>query len=565
MLNTKNTQLLTFLVLSAIWIYTFYVSVVSPPFFSYYTVDENSVADSGVFLWYGITPRCLDWPATPTALIFFLIYGVDVLITLLSSIGTYDSLIGVFEKFDFAAYQYLINREPYILIARTIQLVVIGLFLFLTVRFIYRQNHPLLTPVVQACLSILIVTSYVVWFNAPVLRPEAISGCIFLYILVQLVFSSQVTAHRARELSILFAVVIAERLLFLFVSPIFYLSLFFLLPKQERWRVTLNSMGTTLLVFVALCPFLLTDPLVVAKSFVGGIIAKMNDKPMETLFNQEYIGSYFDNPTSYLIIILSSLGTYVLLRQKKIQYWVVVFNWLFFLFLVLRSAKIYDTHVLPAGVITLVMAGLGVGFVYQQSRKAGGVVSLVLVLVIAISNQWQYYTFQEGGHKRINVFSAYDWVQTLPTDSKLLVPIDFEFYLKKSGQALLRNQEQRKDTTLMVRKLNYLLGNKEGNEVNNAGLAVVAKSFAFEDEGLYDIQYQILLRYSDRKDVPKYDYDVYMDNVLLTSHSVEWEKSLQDFKAGKYKYLITDRAVDGYSPIKEFKGEEGSEMRVYQN
>ncbi|GAB3182084.1 hypothetical protein GCM10027291_52640 [Telluribacter humicola] len=404
-----------------------------------------------------------------------------------------------------------------------------------------------------------------VWFSAPVLRPEGISGCIFLYILVRLVFTTNLSAHKAYMLSALFAVVIAERLLFLFVSPIFFLSIFFLLAEHERWRVALRSVAFTFMVFVALCPFLLTDPLVVAKSFVGGIIAKMNDKPMETLFNQDYIGSYFDQPTSYLIIILAVLGTYVLLRERKIQYWVLVLNWVFFLFLVLRSAKIYDTHVLPAGVITLIMSGLGVGYVYHQIRKAGWVISLVLVLVIAVASQWRYYEFQGVRHERMNAFSAFDWAQTLPADVKILAPIDLDFYLQKSEVALLRNQEQRRDTTLMIRKLNYLLGNKSGNEVDDTGLSVVAKSFAFEDEGLYDIQYQILLRYSDRKEVPKYDYDVYMDNVLLTSHSVEWEKALQDFKDGKYKYLITERSVDGYNPIKVFDKEEGLEIRVYKN
>lgn len=548
--NIQTGPTLAYTVLAVLWIYTFYVSVLTPPFFGYFTVDENFIADSGVFLWYGKTPRCLDWPATPSLLTFFLMFGVAVVGSIVSASGQLHGVFDVFEQFDLQAYQYFVSREKFLLIGRTLQLVEVGVILIFLIRFLYRQRHPLLNNISRPVLTLIAITSYAVWFNAPVLRPEALSGSIFLYIMARLLFADELTNRQIYVLAALFGVILAERLLFVFVTPILLGGIYFL-SIRERWTMLLRFVLITVMTFLILCPFLLTDPLVVLKSFVGGIMAKMNDKPMETVINYEFIRQYFQNPVNYLIILLAGLGSWVLLRQRTIFYYIVVGNWLFFLFLVLRSAKIYDTHVLPAGILILFAIGLGVSYLAEHAAVRRRWVALVLTVIVMGANLYEYTQFQKRSHTVSNIQSAYDWIYTLPGNPRLIVHPELEFYLPKTKENLIKELAQNGDSTKMFRKLNYLLGNKE-NPVRAEEVPLVTSSFAFEDERLYEIQYQLLLKHYDRSQARKFNYDVYLENVELASHSVRTEEALADFRAGRYEYLITELILGDLEPIKTF-------------
>ncbi|HEV7347249.1 hypothetical protein [Telluribacter sp.] len=564
MIKEKKDQVAVFTFLGIIWLYTFYASVIAPPFFAYYTVDENYIADSGVFLWFGMTPRCLDWPATPSLLIFSILFGIDCLISIFQNFATFNSFFEVFEAIDYRAYQYLTDRTEYLLVGRSVQLIIIGYFLILSVRSIYQKNHYLLTPPVQIILSVLIVTSYTVWFNAPVLRPEGISGSIFMFIALQLIFSENITINEARTLVVLFAVVVAERFLFLFISPIIFISIYLLLPQNNRWRIVLNLTGRFLIILLALCPFILTDPLVVAKSFIGGIIAKMNDKPMETLFNKGYIISYFENPASYLVLVSCLVGVYTLIRQRQMIYWVIIINWMLFLLMVLRSAKIYDTHVLPAATITIICTGLGLGYLARKSFKIGKYLASVIVILLVTSNLWNYVEYQNRTRQKQNLHEAFNWIQGLPQNSRLLVLPEMEFYIAKSEEVLQKEIEQNRDTTKMIRKLNYLLGNSPNRQMAKQNIPISTSAFAFEDERLYDLQYQLLLKYNRTENKRFYNFEVYLDNTELASHSVQWDKALQDFFNGEYTYLLTERTLEGLEPIIEFNEFAGIPLKVYK-
>jgi hypothetical protein len=553
MTSLKNTSIgliVAYSVLAVLWIYTFYVSVLAPPFFSYFTVDENFIADSGVFLWYGNTPRCLDWPATPSLLTFFLMFGIAVAGSIVSARGQIHGIMSVFEQFDLQAYQYFVSRETFLIIGRSIQLVEVGIILVFLIRFLYKQRHRLLSDISRGTLTFIIITSYVVWFNAPVLRPEALSGSLFFYILARILFTDHLTNRQVYFLAGLFGIVLAERLLFVFVTPILVGGVYFL-SQKDHFKAALRFIFLTILTFLVFCPFILTDPLVVLKSFVGGIMAKMNDKPMETLFNYEFIRWYFQNPVNYLVVFLGALGGWVLLKQRSVFYYIVIGNWLFFLFLVLRSAKIYDTHVLPAGILILFAVGLGVSFLAEKAKSWGGWVATGLSVIVIISNVNEYMQFQKRSHTVSNIESAYHWIYTLPIDSRLLVHPELEFYLPKTKENLIKELGQNQDTTLMIRKLNYLLGSK-AQAGSSETVPLVTRSFAFEDERLYEIQYQLLLKYSDRFSGKRFNYDVYLDNVELASHSVKTEEALIDFKAGRYDYLVTDMQLDNLQPIKTF-------------
>lgn len=552
--SARAAPTLAYSTLALIWLYTFYVSVLTPPFFGYFTVDENFIADSGVFLWYGSTPRCLDWPATPSLLTFFILFGISILHQVATGLPQLHGVMDVFEQFDVKAWEYLADREGFLLVGRTIQLLEVGVVMVLLVRFLYRAQHPLLTPVSRSVLALVIITSYVVWFNAPVLRPEALSGSLFLYVLARLVFAERLTLRATYLLAALFGVILAERLLFVFVAPILVGGIYFL-SEKNRISATLRGMALTVGVFMVLCPFILSDPLVVLKSFVGGILAKMNDKPMQTVFNGEFIRHYFQNPVNYLVVAAGGAGVWVLLRERKHFYIVLVANWLFFLFLVLRSAKIYDTHVLPAGLLLLLAVGLGITFVSEKVGRRGPWVAVALTLLVAFSNLYEYLQFQKRSHTVSNIESAYHWLHKLPGTPRLLVHPELEFYLPKTNEILVREWEQNRDTLKMARKLNYILGVRGEAFDGSQPLPLVAGSFAFEDERLYEIQYQLLIKYNDRSPVKKFNYEVYLENTELASHSVPTGEAIKDFRQGRYDYMVTEIQLEGLEPVRMFSND----------
>ena len=513
-------------------------------------------------MWYGNTPRCLDWPASPSLLIFFGLFGLDAAHRIIENLNGMAGFADVFTQVDLAAFDYLTHRQELLLVGRVIQLGLVGIIILFTIRFIYRSSHPLLAGTGRHMLAFLTVTSATIWINAPVLRPEALSGSIFLYIIVRMVFSRELTPRESYLLTVLFGVVLAERLLFVFVAPVVLGGIYFLSPRQ-KWQLTWRALLLIVGVFMILCPFILTDPLVVMKSFFGGILAKMQDKPMPTAFNETFIKDYFKSPVSYGWVALSILGGWALIRERKAFYLLLLANWLVFLLLVLRSAKIYGSHVLPAAVFTLLVAAVGVHFLAVKIPR-GRLIAGLLVVVFASASLLEIYQSQIVSHRRTSVAEAAVWVGTLPGKSRLLVHPDLETYLPKSRACLLRESEQNRDTLKMVRKLGYLIGGK-GGKIDTGPLPYVAYVFAFEDERLYEIQYQLLLRYHERSPARGFNYDVYQENIELASHSVLEEKAIADFKAGKYDYLVTERKLEGFEPIKVFSDGIREPIYGYQN
>lgn len=562
MISAKNCKTIKYILLGLVILSLLLCSVVFPPFHGYYTTDENFVADSGVLLWYGNTPRGLDWPAAPHMLFYYITFGISALLAAIQNAAGITGLISIFDIFDAQAYRYLSDREPFILIGRTVQILVVGFLLYKTAVILLRQDHPLLTEPVRLFIPIILITSTFVLDTSPVLRPEALSGNLFILLLARLIFSNSLTRQDVVVCSGIFGLILAERLIFAFFFP-FFLGAIFLLSGDKKFQKAALSLVTIFIAFVLFCPFIITDTLVVMKSFVGGIIAKINDKPMGTFFNMEYIGTYLSNPVNLLIIILAGLGLYTLLKTGKVIYYLLIGNLAIFLFLVLRSSLIYDTHVLPAGVVTMFLVGIGLGFVADKFKFWGWKIAGLLVVVIAISHMVLSAKYHGQVRRKLNMHDACAWISTLPSGTRMLVNPEFEFYIPKSEKCLLREQALNLDNRKMIKKLNYLLGSKAGMEVEGKDLPIIANAFAFEDERQYDAQYQILLKYTPLEKAKVYDYDVYFDAVELASHSVQTEQALQDFENGKYEYLVTEKFMKNHTPVKTFNKSWGTFYYVY--
>ncbi len=546
--------------LLVVWAYCFGASVVFPPFLGYYTFDETFIADSGVFLWYGKTPRILDWPASPSVLLYGGIFGISAAVTVLQQLGAITGIMDVFNLIDQTAYQYLVDREPYILIGRALQMVVVAVLLLATLRFLFRQEHPLLTPFSRFLIGLLLVSSHLFWNGGVVLRPEGLSGSIFLYLLCRLVFSERLSPGGAVWLAALYGVVIAERLLFLFLAPMVFLGIFWLV-REQKGRTLGYAVGVFLLTFVAFCPFILTDPLIVAKAFLGGIFAKVNDNPMEAFFNWGFIRSHFENPVNYLALAGCGIGAWHLVRLKKPFYTVLVVNWLLFVVLVLRSSKIYDPHLLPAALIGLVVTGIGLWQVSRWLPKGRPLVPFVFAGLMVLSELVVVVRYHSWVREDRNISNAFHWIQTLPADTRLLIPIDLGIYLPKNDACLEREMVANRSLEKKLGKLNFLMGS---TQVAASDLPLSAQAFAFEDEELFDVQYRLQLKFGQHASHPRYDYDIYLDNSVLVYHAIPFSDGLQNFRMGAYDYLVTNESLEGLTPVREFSDASGNAVNVYK-
>jgi len=562
MISVKYRKTITYTILGLVILSLLICSVVFPPFHGYYTTDENFVADSGVLLWYGNTPRGLDWPAAPHMLFYYLTFGISCLFATIQNIGSLNGLISIFDIFDLQAYKFLIDREPYILIGRTAQILAVGFLLYQTSVIIYRQKHELLSEPVRLFLPIIFITSTLVLDTSPVLRPEALSGNLFILLLARIIFSNSLTQKEIAIYSGIFGLVLAERLIFAFFVP-FYIGAIFLLANRNKFQNAALAVLMIFIAFVLFCPFIITDTLVVMKSFVGGIIAKINDKPMGTFFNMEYIGLYLSNPVNVIILILALIGLFSMLKTRMVMYYLLIGNLAIFLFLVLRSSLIYDTHVLPAAVVTMFLVGLGLGFIAEKVKNWGWRLAYFLIAIIAVTHIISSVDYHSRVRKKLNMHDACAWISTLPSETRMLVNPEFEFYVPKSVHCLLREQALNVDNQKMIKKLNYLLGSKAGMEVEGKDLPIIANAFAFEDERQYDTEYKILLKFTPKEKAKVYDYDVYFDSVELASHSIQTEEAFKDFEDGKYEYLVTEKKLEGREPIKTFSQEWGTHYYVY--
>ncbi|ODS81502.1 MAG: hypothetical protein ABS46_11365 [Cytophagaceae bacterium SCN 52-12] len=551
---------------AVLWGYCFFSGVISPPFLSYYTFDESFIVDSGVFLWYGITPRILDWPASPSVLMYGVIFGCSVFYDLVARFSELTGFLDAFVVMDKAAYAYLFDREPYLLAGRAVQLLVVLWVMILTLRFLFRREHPLLAGPGRYCVALLLVSSHLVLNNATVIRPEAISAVFFIYILCRLLFSEQLGRSEVITLSVLFGLVAAERLIFLFMTPLFFAGIFLLSGKDGRKAVRI-SLGIFLLAFLAFCPFVLTDPLIISKAFFGGILAKVNDSPMGSFFNWKFIKTYFDNPAGYLALPLTFLGLYRLWESRNLFYRIVAANWLLFLFLVLRSSKIYDPHVLPAALINLLLMGIGLKKLADLAGPKREYLVWMAGITVVVGEAAMIAGYHTWVRRDTNEYEAIRWIRKeIPGDSKLLVNMGVGLFLAPNDAALERRIAATDNADNQLRKLGYLMGLNQVSKsrLNAEEMPLSASAFAFEDESLFGLQYRLLRKYGKMEERKRFDADIYVDDNTLFYHGILLPEALDRFQNGEYQYMVTGEALGGKTPVKEFTGRDDGPIRIYK-
>jgi hypothetical protein len=568
--STRSLFFVSYSILLVFVAISFYYGIFSPPPLVTYTTDENFIGESGIFLFYGNTPRALEWAALPSTFIAYLLFLIWCTFSIVSQISSLHGLTDVLSVIDKNAFYYLAHREEFVIWERVVQIVLICIIIFKTVQFIINSKHSALNYDLKTILAILCVCSDIIWVTVPLIRPEALSGSLFLLVTVQIFFSEKITPKIATNILILFILTVTQRLIFLFLSPFVLGSIIYHLWNQKvNWKTVVKYLGVVLLALFALMPFIITDTLVVLKSFLGGVFIKLNHDKMDTYFNMTYISEFLNKPLNIVLTLLSVIGTWFMIKKypSKTILFLFLGNFLFFLFSSLKAAQLYVTHTFPLSMMAIIMIGFGLVGVLELIKGNSKKWVLIGFCSVLIINSFYAVAKNNADIKeqQQNLADAIAWIKSLNNNEKIALELDFDGLIPKNKATLMREYEANASEKYRLGKLHRLLKVPQTDSLNKFALPIIAQSFAFEDEKLFDTQYQINLKYVDSDDRKRFDTDYFFENNNMMSHCLVREDALSRFDNGQYHYLISKAQLDNKKPIKTFLKTGGTGFWVYEN
>lgn len=528
--------------------FALWVSFVQPPDQGYFTTDEQFIADSGVFMLYGATPRCLDWPGIPMVLVFYLLALGQCLIGLISAaIAGGLSAVGVFEVVDKTAYTYLLDRVPLIVAGRIVQILLVGGLLLWCVRIIHRASASLLPPVLRLPLVIILCLHYDVLTNAPVIRPEGLSYALFAVASLLILFgefparSPTQSWRQPATVLLLIALLISHRLLFVFTFPFLLGGL--LLRMGWSWLRAGALLALLLLFTLLTMPFLWTDTFVLLKAFAGGMLMKVSGK-QTSFFNWDYITS--------MVLPAPTVWQLLLLPVGAVAFWrwypnrgiaaLLIGNLVLLTISIFHSSTIYITHTLPLRTMGLFLLAYAAYGLYQFTQRRWVLYGLAGLLALS---QVAESVLLEASILRPSMFwQAADFLQKLPANTPVLVEADFDNITPRSRQTLLRELAAIQDQTLTQAKYDRQFGGKISTTI-----PVALRTSLSEDERLALLQRQIQAQYTP----PNTYVDLFYFSPAtgFVNYFVEQTPAFADFAKGRYTYLITHQQLP-YPPVAQF-------------
>ncbi|MDR6562606.1 MULTISPECIES: hypothetical protein [unclassified Arcicella] len=571
MILYKNLLIVATVILLLFSILSIYYGIISPPPLVTYTTDENFISESGVFLWYGCTPRTLEWAGIPSIFIAYFLFIFQCIIHIITHFSEIHQLTDILKVFDDNAYYYLNHREEFILWERAAQIVIVGIIFFMTIRFIIKSSHFLLTKETKIILVFLCICIETIWVSMAVIRPEAISGSLFIYLVLRILFTEKITPQIATTIFILFIATVAQRLIFLFMTPFIIGSLIVHLRAQKiSFRTYRNYFLVILFALFTLIPFIITDTFVILKSFFGVIFIKMHQSPMQTYFNYSFIMDFLSSPVNVFFTICTIIGTWFLLKvyPSKIIILLYVGNLLLFLFTSLKSAQLYYSHLFPATMMSVILIGFGfIGIIHKQKEGIKNKLVLIFCMLLVINSSYGvYYNNKKMNAEEKNLADAISWVKSLDNNETIALELDFDGFIPKNLACLEREKKANISEAYKIDKLSKLLKVSITDSLQRVqAMPVIAQAFASEDEKLMDVEYQVLLKNIQSDTSKRFNTYYFFDTSSMMSHCMLREKAYQQFEQNQYHYIITTKKLNQYQPIKAFEKDGGTKYWVYEN
>ena len=569
MYSTKNLSLISKIILLTLLLISFYNGIFSPPPLVTFTTDENFIGESGIFLLFGITPRALEWAALPSTIIAYIIFIIWCFLSLIKNFSSIQGLPDILTIFDRNAFYYLSHREEFVIWERYIQIILVGIIIYKTTQFIIHSKHPTLKLELKFILIFLCLCSEILWIPVPLIRPEAVSGSLFLYLIIRILFTEKINPKTAAVLLIIFILSFTQRLIFLFFGP-FVIGTVLIHLRQQKipWKTYLNYFGVIILALFALMPFILTDTFVVLKSFLGGVFTKINHDKMDTFFNMSYINNFIREPLNLVFSFFCIIGLWFFYKIYPVKSIAVAFilNFLFILYSSLKAAQLYDSHTFPLSIMAIILIAFGIyGMVLMvnENLKKWVLITLSLFLMAntVLSIQKNKISVNE---QQQNLADAIGWIKSLNNNEKILLSLNFDGLIPKNKSCLLREYSANANEDYRINKLSKLLKIAKTDSISKFTLPILAQSFAFEDEKLFDTQYQIAIKYLETDKSKHFDTDYFFENNNNMSHCYVEKEALNRFYEGKYHFIVSQIQLPNLKPIKSFLKRGGEIFWAYE-
>jgi hypothetical protein len=360
-----------------------------------------------------------------------------------------------------------------------------------------------------------------------------------------------------------------QRLIFLFFGPFVVGSILLQFWQQKLpFKTYLNYLGVVMLALLAIMPFIITDTFVVLKSFLGGVFIKINHDEMGTYFNMSYINNFVKEPINLIFSIFCLIGIwfFIKLHPSKLTVIIFVVNFLLILFSSLKAAQLYNTHTFPLSIMAIVLIAFGTygSFTWLEEKRKMPVLCILGLILLANT----FWAIQKNNssvfEQQQNLSDAIAWVKSLNNNEKVLLSLDFDGLVAKNKDCLLREYEANANENYRMNKLSKLLKMPPSDSLSKFTLPILAQSFAFEDEKLFDTQYQIALKYVDTDRGKRFDTDYFFNNNFNMSHCYEKMEALKRFSEGKYHYVVSKEQIGSLKPIKSFLKSGGDIYWAYE-
>lgn len=536
----------SYVALAASLCFALFITYIQPPQNGYFTTDEQFIADSGVFMLYGATPRCLDWPGIPMVLVFYLLAIGQCGLNLLTAAASGSlSVTDAFGIVDQTAYSYLTNRAPLLMAGRTVQLLLVFGLLFGCIRIIYNSSAALLPRVMRFPLVVFLCLSFDVIAGVAVIRPEALAYALFAVAsLLVLLGNFREGSWRLPALVLgIMALMVSQRLLFVFTFPFLLGGL--LLQMGFSLRRAVGVLALLIACTLLAMPFLFTDSFVVLKAFLGGILMKVGGAPQSTYFNWVYIReSVLGNPTVWqVVLVLIGCVAFWKFYPKRGVAAFLLGNLLFLTFTIFHSSTIYHTHTLPIRCLAFFPLLYGLYWLYRVTNRTWVVYGLLTLYVAA--NGYEGWGMIRACFAPNPVWEAVTYLETVPDTKRILIDAAFDNVAPRSQKTLARELGNIQDLNLTQLKYKRQLGGKIEKNVPIALVATLS-----EDERLAVLQRQILARYTPAGRFP--DTFIYSPYPGFVNYFIDQSAAMADFDKGLYDYLITYEALPNRQPARVF-------------
>jgi hypothetical protein len=536
-----------------------------------YTVDEYFTTDQGVFLWYGLTPKNLDWPVGLSTYIFYLLWICHFLYNALSMIATIHSLADVLHLMDLTTYQYLAAPQQYLIVGRAIQVMICSWVLWQTTQKLQRYAAIWLSENDKKWLTILLVASPFLWVHLLVMRPEAIAIVLAFDVIFTLIFCQNLPSKITNRLLLVFGLCVSQRSLFLMFGIIIIgVILYECLSKKEPIKLIIKRLGYFLGGLFMGVPFIITDTLTFLKAFVGNVITKRTTGSMTGLYNTDYIASQLLDPAVWIWLVFMLIGFVVLFKITSKKYVIVflIINLLVIAHLIFSSATITQTHILPCMILGYMAVMAGVLWLknkiqqwlrHQTLQTIVYMSFLALLTILIILPVRDFYRLSQT---KTNLQTTQEWLLTnVPNHAKvrydaildMTVPFD-SLSINRVLNRLIMSQQNNNKAQLMFAKT----GTQQ-----QASVPIVATTFLYEDEKLMTLKYQILARfdYLTRK---KFDAAYFLDQTQLSPWAMTKAEVMKDFEAKQIDWLITNEPIPNIQHFKVFYEDRGRAVWLYR-